>query len=87
MDEDKDKLIQEASRLRGQGAVVETMFRLKEAITKLDETSTRQQGEIIKLTISIKSLTKVIVILTLIMVIIGIISIWPFIQKLITKYF
>jgi len=68
MDEDKDKLIQEASRLRGQEAVVEVMFRLKKAITDLNEVSTKQQNEIIKLTRSIKWLTFAILLLTLIMV-------------------
>ena len=71
MDEDKDKLIQEASRLRGQDAVTEVMFRLKKAITDLNETSTKQQDEIIKLTRSIKILTIFIFILTVIMVIIS----------------
>ncbi len=85
MDEDKEKIIQEASRLRGQGAVTEVMFRLKKAITDLNETSTKQQDEIIKLTRSIKTLTKVIVLLTLIMIFIGTVSIWPFIENLTAK--
>lgn len=71
MDEDKDKLIQEASRLRGQDAVVEVMFRLKKAITDLNEVSTKQQNEIIKLTRSIKTLTFFIFILTVVMLIIA----------------
>ena len=53
-----DDLIKEAqSGLTGQGSVVEMMRRLKDVIIKLENTTTKQQGIIIWLTIVIAVLT------------------------------
>jgi hypothetical protein len=65
------------SGLRGQGAIVEMMSRLKASIIRLDETSTKQQKEVIKLTKSIRMLTWAIFGLTIILVVIGCISVLP----------
>jgi CHASE3 domain sensor protein len=61
-------LVQDAdSGLRGQGAVVEMMRRLKDTVVKLDQTSASQQNEMLRL-------TRWITILTWVMVIVGVIQ-------------
>ena len=77
--EQSDELLaQEAdSGLRGQGAIAEIMIRLKASIINLDETSTKQQKEVIKLTKSIRMLTWAIFGLTIFLVVIGCISVLP----------
>ena len=63
-------LVQDAdSGLRGQGAVVEMMRRLKDTVVKLDQTSASQQNEMLRL-------TRWITILTWVMVIVGVIQLF-----------
>ena len=68
-DRKDEELVTEADTgLRGQGSVVEMMRRLKEAVLSLDKTSTNQQEKML-------SLTRWIMILTLVMAVVGIVQI------------
>ncbi len=72
MDEVKERLDNELVEiadggLRGQGAIVEMMRRLKDAIAHLDDSASKQQDKMLRL-------TKWIAFLTFVMVAVGIIQ-------------
>lgn len=54
---DRELIDRADAGLRGQGAVVEMMARLREAVTRLDQTSSTQQEKMLRLTRWITILT------------------------------